>query len=194
MKSKVVIYSAALPLALISCLNTGSVVGVCKDTVKAVAALNENTVQNKTDDAIGVNNKNTNKATAGLCSKNTVQNENDNSSSTISNIEEKSNGSASSLSAEDKDKIIKVLLEKMEGVSPKTEVQVTSGNTLRNKEKYKGVVANIFQKFGNIGSFVYAIYGAYGLAKGDVTVKDVATATTALLGISNLGSQAIKNF
>lgn len=190
-KNRIVVCSAAVPLALVCCLNVGSVAGSAL-TKNISATSDENTVA--AGNVVVVNKDN-----AVLSEKSgVVQNKSSGDGNVSKNVsaakEEKNDESTSALSAEDKDKIIKVLLERMGNGHSVVETQANLKGTVSNKEKVKGIAADILQKLGNIGSFVYAIYGACGLIKGDTNVKDVATATTALLSVANLGSQAIRSF
>lgn len=192
-KNRIVVRPAAVPLALVCCLNVGSVAGsawtktILADSGKNTVAARNAVVVNKNNNAVALSEK------SGV-----VQNKSSDDRNVSKNVsaakEEKSNENTSTLSAEDKEKIIKVLLRDIERISSEVKAPANQKNTVSFEKKRKDIVANIFQKFGNISSFVYAIYGAYGLAKGDVNVKDIATAITALLGVANLGSQAIRNF
>ena len=91
-----------------------------------------------------------------------------------------------SLTSEDKDKIIKILLNQ----------QSTRGEqTIETKKKKKSeVAADYLQKFGSVGAFIYAMYGTVGIWRGDFNIKDVATTANAVLGLSAYGAAAVAKF
>ena len=90
------------------------------------------------------------------------------------------------LTSEDKDKIIKILLGQQ---------SAKGGQTTEVKSKKKSEsVADYFNKFGSVGAFVYAIYGAFDMLRGGSTLKDVATTANAVLGLSTFGAAAISKF